>query len=99
MPIPSVVAAGNDAEGCSRQDAKAMYFITRDWELWQPKLLFQNARPLPGNPGQWKNVSREPAIRFRDAEHCLSNECSLKAGVGKVATQQTASGGDCISLN
>jgi eukaryotic-like serine/threonine-protein kinase len=55
-----------------RQDSKEMYFITRDWEVMAvdistaptftagtPKLLFKLPGPLPGNPAQWKNVSRD----------------------------------------
>jgi len=55
-----------------REDAKEMYFMTRDWEVMAvditttptfqaetPKLLFKLQGPLPGNPGQWKNVSRD----------------------------------------
>jgi len=55
-----------------RQDGKEMYYMTRDWEVMAvdistsptvqvgtPKLLFKLQGPLPGNPGQWKNVSRD----------------------------------------
>jgi Tol biopolymer transport system component len=55
-----------------RQDGKEMYFMTRDWEVMAvdvsttptfqagtPKVLFKLQGPLPGNPGQWKNVSRD----------------------------------------
>jgi Tol biopolymer transport system component len=55
-----------------RQDSKEMYFMTRDWEVMAveinttptftagtPKLLFKLPGPLPGNPAQWKNVSRD----------------------------------------
>jgi Tol biopolymer transport system component len=55
-----------------RQDGKEMYFMTRDWEVMAvdvnttpaftvgtPKLLFKLPGPLPGNPAQWKNVSRD----------------------------------------
>jgi hypothetical protein len=46
--------------------------MTRDWDVMAvdvvmtptfkaatPKLLFKLPGPLPGNPGQWKNVSRD----------------------------------------
>jgi eukaryotic-like serine/threonine-protein kinase len=55
-----------------RQDGKEMYFMTRDWEVMAvdvttapafqagtPRLLFKLPGPLPGNPAQWKNVSRD----------------------------------------
>ena len=55
-----------------RQDGKEMYFLTRDWEVMAvdvsmtptfqagvPRLLFKLPGPLPGNPTQWKNVSRD----------------------------------------
>jgi len=55
-----------------RQDAKEMYFMTRDWEVMAvditttpafqagtPRLLFKLQGPLPGNPAQWKNVSSD----------------------------------------
>jgi Tol biopolymer transport system component len=55
-----------------RQDGKEMYYMTRDWEVMAvdvtttpsfqagtPKLLFKLPGPLPGNPMQWKNVSRD----------------------------------------
>jgi hypothetical protein len=55
-----------------RQDSKEMYFMTRDWEVMAveintaptftagtPKLLFKLPGPLPGNPAQWKNVTRD----------------------------------------
>ncbi|HYK58478.1 MAG TPA: hypothetical protein VEV85_03525 [Bryobacteraceae bacterium] len=55
-----------------REDAKEMYFLTRDWEVMavdiqttptlragMPKLLFKLPGPLVGNPPQWKNVSRD----------------------------------------
>ena len=55
-----------------RQDAKEMFYITRDWEVMAvditttptpqagtPKMLFKLPGPLPGNPPQWKNVSRD----------------------------------------
>jgi len=55
-----------------RQDGKEIYFITRDWEVMAvdittsptvragaPKMLFKAPGPLPGNAGQWKNVSRD----------------------------------------
>jgi Tol biopolymer transport system component len=55
-----------------RQDAKEMYFMTREWEVMAvditttptleagtPRLLFKLPGPLPGNPPQWTNVSRD----------------------------------------
>jgi hypothetical protein len=55
-----------------RQDGKEMYFQTRDWEVMAvditttppfqagtPRLLFKLPGPLPGNPAQWNNVSRD----------------------------------------
>jgi len=55
-----------------RQDGKELYFMTRDWEVMAvdvtttpsfqagtPRLLFKLPGPLPGNPTQWKNVSRD----------------------------------------
>jgi Tol biopolymer transport system component len=55
-----------------REDGKEMYFMNRDWEVLAvdvittpafkagtPKVLFKLNGPLPGNPGQWKNVSRD----------------------------------------
>jgi eukaryotic-like serine/threonine-protein kinase len=55
-----------------REDGKEMYFLTRDWEVMavdvtttptfqagEPRLLFKLPGPLPGNPSQWKNVSRD----------------------------------------
>ncbi len=55
-----------------RHDAKEMYFLTRDWEVMAvdvattptfqagtPTRLFKLPRPMPGNPGQWKNVTRD----------------------------------------
>ena len=55
-----------------RQDGKEIYFMTRDWEVMAadiataptvqagaPKLLFKLQGPLPGNPIQWNNVSRD----------------------------------------
>jgi Tol biopolymer transport system component len=55
-----------------RQDGKEMYFLTQDWEVMAvdvataptvqagaPRVLFKLPGPLPGNPGQWKNVSRD----------------------------------------
>ena len=54
-----------------RQDGKELFFMTRDWEIMAvditlaptlqigvPHLLFKLQGPLPGNPLQWKNVSR-----------------------------------------
>jgi len=53
-----------------RQDAKEMYFLSREWEVMAvditttptltvgtPRLLFKLPGPLMGNPTQWKNVS------------------------------------------
>ena len=55
-----------------RQDGREMYFLTRDWEVMAvditttpafqagpPKMLFKLQGPLPGNPPQWNNVSRD----------------------------------------
>ena len=55
-----------------RQDAKELFYMTRDWEVMAvditttptlqagtPKMLFKLPGPLPGNPAQWKNVSRD----------------------------------------
>jgi len=71
---PAVRVSKNGAIGMIswREDAKEMYFITRDWEVMAvditttptfqagiPKVLFKMQGPLPGNPGQWKNVSRD----------------------------------------
>jgi eukaryotic-like serine/threonine-protein kinase len=71
---PAVRVSKNGAIGMIswREDAKEMYFMTRDWEVMAvdvtttptfqagtPKLLFKMQGPLPGNPGQWKNVSRD----------------------------------------
>ena len=55
-----------------RQDGKELYFMSRDWEVMAvdittvptlqvgtPRLLFKLQGPLPGNPTQWKNVSRD----------------------------------------
>jgi hypothetical protein len=32
---------------------------TPTFQAGTPKLLFKMQGPLPGNPGQWKNVSRD----------------------------------------
>jgi len=71
---PAVRVSKNGAIGMVswREDSKEMYFITRDWEVIAvditttptfqagiPKVLFKMQGPLPGNPGQWKNVSRD----------------------------------------
>ena len=55
-----------------RQDGKELYFMTRDWEVMAvditmtptltagaPRSLFKLPGPLPGNPMQWKNVSKD----------------------------------------
>ena len=55
-----------------RQDGKELYFMTRNWEVMAvevtttptfkagaPRLLFSLPGPLPGNPMQWKNVSKD----------------------------------------
>ena len=55
-----------------RQDGKELYFLNRDWEVMAvditttpaltvgtPRVLFKLPGPLPGNPLQWKNVSRD----------------------------------------
>ena len=71
---PTVQVSKNGAIGMIawRQDGKEMYFMTRDWEVMAvdvttsptfqagtPRLLFKLQGPLPGNPMQWKNVSRD----------------------------------------
>jgi Tol biopolymer transport system component len=73
-PGQAVQVSRNGAIGMIawRQDGKEMYFMTRDWEVMAvevnstpifqtgtPKLLFKLPGPLPGNPAQWKNVSRD----------------------------------------
>jgi Tol biopolymer transport system component len=73
-PGAAVQVSKNGAIGMIfwRQDSKEMYFMTRDWEVMAvdvtttpafqagtPKLLFKLPGPLPGNPTQWKNVSRD----------------------------------------
>jgi Tol biopolymer transport system component len=55
-----------------RQDGKELYFLNRDWEVMAvditttpaltagtPRVLFKLPGPLPGNPLQWKNVSKD----------------------------------------
>ena len=55
-----------------RDDGKELYFLSRDWEVMAvdvttsptltvgtPRLLFKLPGPLPGNPLQWKNVSKD----------------------------------------
>jgi len=55
-----------------REDGKELYFMTRNWEVMAvdittsptftagtPRMLFSLPGPLPGNPMQWKNVSRD----------------------------------------
>jgi Tol biopolymer transport system component len=55
-----------------RGDGKEIYFMNRDWEVLAvdvtttptfkagtPKVLFKLQGPLPGNPPQWSNVSRD----------------------------------------
>jgi hypothetical protein len=55
-----------------RQDGKELYFMNRDWEVMAvdiattptftagtPRLLFKMPGPLPGNPMQWNNVSKD----------------------------------------
>jgi Tol biopolymer transport system component len=55
-----------------RQDGKELYYLTPDWEVMAvdvataptfqagtPRLLFKLPGPLPGNPQQWRNVSRD----------------------------------------
>ena len=71
---PGVRVSTNGAIGMIvwRQDGKELYFMTRDWEVMAvdvttvpalqigtPRLLFKLQGPLPGNPMQWKNVSRD----------------------------------------
>ena len=73
-PGAAVQVSKNGAIGMIfwRQDGKEMYFLTRDWEVMAvdvsmtptfqagvPRLLFKLPGPLPGNPTQWKNVSRD----------------------------------------
>ena len=71
---PGVRVSKNGAIGMVfwRQDGKELFFMTRDWEVMavdistaptlqigEPRLLFKLSGPLPGNPLQWKNVSRD----------------------------------------
>jgi Tol biopolymer transport system component len=71
---PGVRVSKNGAIGMIfwRQDGKELFFMTRDWEVMavdistaptlqigEPRLLFKLSGPLPGNPLQWKNVSRD----------------------------------------
>ena len=55
-----------------RQDAKELYYLSRDWEVMAadvsatpslqvgtPKVLFKLPGPLVGNPPQWKNASSD----------------------------------------
>ena len=71
---PAVQVSKNGAIGMIswRQDGKEMYFLTRDWEVMAvdvattptfqagtPRPLFKLPGPLPGNPPQWNNVSRD----------------------------------------
>jgi Tol biopolymer transport system component len=73
-PGAAVQVSKNGAIGMVfwRKDGKEMYYMTRDWEVMAvdistsptfqvgtPKLLFKLQGPLPGNPGQWKNVSAD----------------------------------------
>jgi Tol biopolymer transport system component len=73
-PGAAVQVSKNGALGMIfwRQDGKEMYFLSRDWEVMAvdvtttptfqagtPRLLFKLPGPLPGNPAQWKNVSRD----------------------------------------
>jgi hypothetical protein len=73
-PGSAVQVSQNGALGMIswRQDGKEMYFLTRDWEVMAvdvtttpafqagtPRLLYKLPGPLPGNPAQWKNVSRD----------------------------------------
>jgi len=73
-PGAAVQVSQNGAVGMIswRKDAKEMYFITRDWEVMAvdvmtapalqagtPRVLFKLPGPLPGNPAQWNNVSRD----------------------------------------
>ena len=73
-PGPAVQVSKNGAIGMIswRQDGTEMYFMTRDWEVMAvditttpafqagtPRLLFKLPGPLPGNPAQWNNVSRD----------------------------------------
>jgi Tol biopolymer transport system component len=71
---PAVQVSKDGAVGMVfwRQDGKEMYFMNRDWEVFAvdvtttptfqpgvPRRLFKLPGPLPGNPAQWKNVSRD----------------------------------------
>ena len=71
---PAVQVSKNGAIGMIswRQDGKEMYFLTRDWEVMAvdvtttpsfqagtTRMLFKLTGPLPGNPAQWNNVSRD----------------------------------------
>jgi len=71
---PAVRVSTNGATGMVtwRQDGKELYYMTRNWEVMAvdiettptfkagtPKMLFSLPGPLPGNPMQWKNVSKD----------------------------------------
>jgi Tol biopolymer transport system component len=73
-PGPAVQVSKDGAIGMVtwRQDGKELYFMTRNWEVMAvevtttptfkagtPRLLFSLPGPLPGNPMQWKNVSKD----------------------------------------
>jgi Tol biopolymer transport system component len=74
-PPPAVqITKGGIASGMVawRQDGKALYYMTRDWEVMEmdvtttpafkagtPKLLFKLPSQPMGNPSQWDNVTRD----------------------------------------
>ena len=71
-PVVRVSKNGSIGMVAWRQDGKELYFMTRDWEVMAvditttptftagtPRKLFALPGPLPGNPLQWKNVSRD----------------------------------------
>jgi Tol biopolymer transport system component len=73
-PGPAVQVSKDGSIGMItwRQDGKELYFMTRNWEVMAvevattpsfkagaPRLLFSLPGPLPGNPMQWKNVSKD----------------------------------------
>lgn len=55
-----------------REDGRELYFMNRGWEVvavdvttspaftaGTPRVLFKLQGPLPGNPLQWRNVTRD----------------------------------------
>jgi dipeptidyl aminopeptidase/acylaminoacyl peptidase len=73
-PGPAVRVSKDGSVGMIawREDGKELYFMTRNWEVMAvdittsptftagtPRMLFSLPGPLPGNPMQWKNVSRD----------------------------------------